>query len=372
MMKITITVLVLLGLSFAARTAPKTRWNELEGYSFDRYLKEHHKQYEPAEYQMRKSLFENRLRHIRAHNADATKTWKEGVNHMSDWTEEEFRSTLGYKLQPKRDESRLYRPANIKADLPASVDWRTADIISPVKDQGQCGSCWSFATAESVESYYAKATGELVDLSEQQVLDCTQNPNQCGGTGGCGGATTELGFGQLIAQGGHLSEWQYPYESYFGTTDFQCAYPIKGNAYVSVSDFKNLPTNEYDPIMNAVANIGPLAISVDASAWSAYESGVFNGCNQTNPDLDHAVQLVGYGTDAQYGDYWLVRNSWNPTWGEDGYIRIMRTSTVQCGTDITPKDGDGCNNGPKEVKVCGTCGILYDANFPIVSNSTSF
>lgn len=124
------------------------------------------------------------------------------------------------------------------------------------------------------------------------------------------------------------------------------------------------------------------AISVDAGAWSKYETGVFNGCNQTNPDLDHAVQLVGVGSDPELGDYWLVRNSWNPTWGEDGYIRIMRTSNsmisieseyvVECGTDLTPRDGDGCNAGPNSVKVCGTCGILYDANFPVISNDKRF
>jgi cathepsin L len=367
-MKVTLVLLVLLGLSFA-----RPKWFELDGYHFDQYIKDFTKHYEPQEYKMRREIFEKNLRDIYAHNRDSTKTWKEGVNHMTDWTEEEFRSMLGYKLQPKRDESRIYRPAKPTEALPASIDWRTAGIISPVKDQGQCGSCWSFATAESIETYFAMATNNLVELSEQQVLDCTQNPNQCGGTGGCGGATTELGFGQIISQGGILSEWQYPYKSYFGTTGFVCEYAVLGNSYVSVENFKNLPTNEYDPIITALATVGPLAISVDASAWSKYESGVFNGCNQTYPDLDHAVQLVGYGTDNSTGqDYWIVRNSWTPLWGEHGFIRLYRTSSIQCGTDITPKDGDGCNNGPQEVNVCGTCGILYDANFPIVSADERF
>mmetsp|Transcript_6565 Transcript_6565/g.27073 ORF Transcript_6565/g.27073 Transcript_6565/m.27073 type:complete len:122 (+) Transcript_6565:305-670(+) len=121
--------------------------------------------------------------------------------------------------------------------------------------------------------------------------------------------------------------------------------------------------------MDAVASVGPLAVNVDASAWSSYESGVFTGCDMQAPDLDHVVQLVGYGTDAGSNmDYWLVRNSWAPSWGEDGYIRIYRDSTAStCGVDTTPQDGTGCNGGPKNVTVCGSCGILYDVTYPLIA-----
>jgi len=105
-------------------------------------------------------------------------------------------------------------------------------------------------------------------------------------------------------------------------------------------------------------------LSVDAASWSAYEEGVFDGCNQTNPDLDHAVQLVGFGTDSQFGDYWLVRNSWAPLWGENGYIRLRRTPVERCGVDVTPSHGDGCRGGPPTEYVCGTCGVVYDALYP--------
>jgi len=105
--------------------------------------------------------------------------------------------------------------------------------------------------------------------------------------------------------------------------------------------YVGLPSNQYEPIINAVVN-GPLAISVDASSWGDYETGVYNGCNNTNPDIDHAVQLVGYGTDDVLGDYWLIRNSWSPAWGESGYIRIGRSSNVTCGTDLNPSDGTAC------------------------------
>jgi len=173
-----------------------------------------------------------------------------------------------------------------------------------------------------------------------------------------------LAWDRIIVMGALNSEWTYPYTSYFGT-DYKCHFG-QGRPAVKVESYVNLAINEYDPIMNHVGTKGPLAISVDASTWATYETGVFNGCNQTSPDIDHAVQLVGYGTDATLGDYWLVRNSWSPAWGEDGYIRLKRSSEIQCGIDTTPSDGDGCSDGPPTVKVCGTCGILFDGVYPVV------
>jgi len=165
--------------------------------------------------------------------------------------------------------------------------------------------------------------------------------------------------------GGLSSEWTYPYTSYYGT-DSTCKMN-QVTPVAKVGKYVNLPPNEQDPVVNYIGTSGPLAISVEASSWSNYETGVFNGCNQTNPDLDHAVMLVGYGNDPQLGDYWLVRNSWSPQWGEDGYIRLLRQTQVTCGTDINPSDGDGCTGGPPTVTVCGTCGILYDTVYPVVS-----
>jgi cathepsin L len=336
-------------------------------------VQEYNKQYSPREYAQRKEIFEARLDSIRKHNQDNSKTWKRGVNHMSDWTAEEFQKLLGYKKHlayASKAKRLVEEPIDISLEnlpLPAHVDWREKKVVTAVKDQGQCGSCWSFGTAETVESHFALAKGELLDLSEQQILDCTPNPNQCGGTGGCGGGTAELAYAQIMQMGGLSSEWTYPYVSYFGQNS-QCHFNASNTRPIAqLSGFVGLPSNQYAPLLQAVATKGPVAISVDASAWSDYESGVFNGCNQTTPDIDHAVQLVGYGTDAALGDYWLVRNSWSPLWGEVGYIRLYRTSQVQCGIDVTPSDGTGCSNGPSQVVVCGTCGILYDNTFPLIA-----
>jgi len=347
----------------------RSLWHQLDGYSFEVYKHEFGKTYTEEEAPLRQAIFETNLQRIKQHNQDPTKTWKEGVNQFTDRSRDEFSAVLGLKksllYSQKAEVMNVHRPAAVNP-LPVSVDWRQKGIVTPVKDQGQCGSCWTFATAELTESYWAMATGKLNILSEQQILDCTPNPNHCGGTGGCEGGTAELAWAQLMTAGGLSSEWTYPYTSYYGS-DFTCKTsdiaPI-----AKIAKYVNLPVNEQDPILNFIASSGPLAISVDASTWSAYESGVYNGCNQTNPDLDHAVMLVGYGTDAELGDYWIVRNSWSPQWGESGYIRLHRESPPICGTDLNPSDGDGCTNGPPTVAVCGTCGILFDAVYPVVSS----
>jgi len=347
-----------------------TKWHQLEGYHFGRYVKEFNRDYSKSEFLMRQRLFDARLESIKRHNQDSTKTWKQGVNHFTDRTENELKALLGARPGPKKN---IVYP-NIDPEFVANlkdIDWRNTGVITSVKDQGQCGSCWAFAAAETVESYYALAStadGNLPVLSEQQILDCTPNPQHCGGSGGCGGGTIELAYTQLAATGGLASEWTYPYNSYFGEL-FQCN-STRSKVVAKVTSYVNLPPNQYAPVVTQLAQ-GPLAVSVDASAWFQYESGVFNGCNQTNPDLDHAVQLVGMGTDPSLGDFWLVRNSWTPTWGESGYIRLFRSTGQEqqpCGTDNTPGDGDGCTGGPPTEYVCGTCGILYDAIYPVVTS----
>eukprot|EP01125_Pyxidicula_operculata_P003741 TRINITY_DN149_c0_g3_i1.p2 TRINITY_DN149_c0_g3~~TRINITY_DN149_c0_g3_i1.p2 ORF type:complete len:370 (-),score=85.08 TRINITY_DN149_c0_g3_i1:51-1160(-) len=349
--------------------ANSVKWHQLEGYTFENFVAEHKKVYNPTEFQLRSKIFNANLAKIKKHNMDTTKTWKEGVNHFTDLTDEEFRGVLGlnkgmlYNTPKNVDTTFSNEDASKYEGL--NFDWRLRGIVTAVKDQGRCGSCWSFATAETLESHWAMATGQLTDLSEQQVLDCTPNPNDCGGTGGCEGGTAELGFAQIQQLGGLSTQWTYPYQSYFGS-NFECRLSSNTPPLATVTGYINLPSNQYSPVLVAIANIGPLAINVDASAWRSYESGVFNGCNQTNPDINHVVQLVGYGTDP-LGDYWLVRNSWGPVYGEGGYIRLLRESTPSCGVDLNPSDGVGCNGGPKQVVVCGTCGILYDVVYPNVT-----
>jgi len=357
--------------------AGKTTWDKLATYSFEQYVVEFNKHYSDAsEYNYRNTLFTNKLQQLMLHNSNPSYSWKVGVNQFTDMTYQEFSSVLGYdpSFEKEKYEGMIsYEDARVsnnritRAALPASVDWRDAGIITAVKNQGMCGSCWTFGTAENIESYWANKTGQLTDLSEQQILDCTPNPNDCGGTGGCGGGTAEIAYEQILKQGGLATEWTYPYQSYYGSA-YQCRYsPSNTPPFAKLTGFVKLPSNVLDPVMNHLATVGPLVINVDASAWSEYESGVFDGCNQVNPDIDHVVQLVGYGTTSSGETYWLVRNSWSAGWGENGYIRLRRTDQLRCGVDLRPQDGTGCNGGPETVIVCGTCGLLYAVTYPVVA-----
>jgi len=346
--------------------AKRTNFQNVEGYTFEEYVRDFGKHYaSPQEYKLHKQVFNNNLRKVITHNRDTSAKWRAAVNKFTDMTAAEqkrFRGLnedLSRKLHAAAPTVAMAQLPNIALeDLPASVDWRTANppVVSDVKDQGGCGSCWAHATVEEVESNVAQATGTLLKLSPQNVVDCTPNPQQCGGTGGCNGATAELGI-DYIAHKGVASEADYPYHAVTQPCDETIGKTAK------VTGFVKLPENNYTALVTAVATIGPIAISVAAGAWSSYGGGVFTGCDFSSIDIDHAVQLVGYGTDSGT-DYWIVRNSWGPGWGEEGYIRMEKHSdgdmTKWCGTDPSPGDGSGCQGGPPTITVCGSCGIWYD------------
>uniref|UniRef100_A0A6B2L7P3 Peptidase C1A papain C-terminal domain-containing protein n=1 Tax=Arcella intermedia TaxID=1963864 RepID=A0A6B2L7P3_9EUKA len=357
-----VLLLAVLGLAVA-----RPQWHQLHEYSFEQYEQEYGKVYGTEQERLiRKKIFEEKLEEFKAHNSDPSKSWKKGVNHFTDLTDAEFKRMLGNKHNRARNPSLEFSQVSqeqLKQYEAADVDWRTKGAVTDVKDQGSCGSCWTFATAETLESWWFLAGHKLPVLSEQQIIDCTPNPNHCGGTGGCEGGTVELAYDRIIAMGGLASESDYPYQGVDGTCQFS---GNTTNPAATLSGWKDLLSNDYASVMAAIQK-GPLAISVDASAWSSYDSGVFS-CDMSAPDIDHAVQLVGYGTDSASGSlFWLVRNSWSSGWGEDGYIRLQRfSSNNPCGEDTTPADGDGCSGGPAEVKVCGSCGILYDVCYPII------
>jgi cathepsin L len=358
-----------------AVVAAKTTWKELDGYTFEKFVEEHGLKYDTTEVANRRALFSTELARVKAHNSKNL-SWKEGMNKFSAMTVEEKRSFHGIsKNHLVAQKSTLKHAKPLPADfqmkpvkdLPANVDWRTSGIVSTVKDQGHCGSCWAFASTATIESHVAKATGLLYNLSPMQIAMCSPNPDSCGGTGGCNGATHELAYDYVTDSDGMYQEFQYPYLSYSGT-NYDCSTPVVSAPKATIDGYVQLPSNDYASLMNAIATVGPIAITVDASEWHSYESGVFSGCNQVNPDLNHGVVLVGYGTDETTGEnYWLVRNSWNANFGEAGYIRVSRGDNEDgmCGSDITPQDGTACAGNDDPITVCGTCGILYDTSYPL-------
>jgi len=325
--------------------------------------------YGTAEIETRRGLFNAELARVKAHNAKNL-SWKEGVNKFSAMTATEKKAFHGRSKRVKTDlKNAQPLPADFVvkpvSDLPATVDWRTAGAVSTVKDQGLCGSCWAFASTAVIESYVALSTGLMFDLSVQQMAMCAPNPDHCGGIGQCEGSTAELAFEFVTGSQGLYQEYQYPYISYYGT-DYDCKIPGPTTPVATINGYVKLPDNNYTTLMNAVANVGPIAINVDASTWHAYESGVFNGCNQDTPDVNHVVVTIGYGEEN--GDkYWLVRNSWSATFGEAGFIKLLRSDDDEsnCGSDVTPQDGVACQDQVDPIKVCGTCGAIYDSSYPL-------
>jgi C1A family cysteine protease len=211
------------------------------------------------------------------------------------------------------------------------MDWREHDAVTPVKDQGQCGSCWSFSSTGSMEGAWAIHSSELVSLSEQQLVDCSKSY----GNMGCRGGLMDDAFQYVIDNGGLDTEEDYHYTAQDGT----CDEDKQENHIVTFSSFVDVIPNDEDQLKSAVA-LGPVSVAIEADkmGFQFYKSGVFSGeCGTT---LDHGVLVVGYGTDEESGlDYWIVKNSWAATWGDEGYILLQRNVDApegQCGVAMQP------------------------------------
>jgi len=351
-------------------------------YTFESYELEFAKVYDDVFIRaQRKTAFEANLLKIKTHNSQSpAPSWTMGVNQFADLTSAEFKVMTAGRAKPstanldqadglsasERATFQKHHANDVAVDaLPTEVDWRTKNVVSAVKNQGGCGSCWAFSTAETVESAIAIATGKApLVLSEEELVDCMPNPDACGGTGGCEGATQPEGFA-FVSKNGMASEKGYPYTG----KDGKCKTFTPEVAPGTIASYVALPSNNYTALMNAVANVGPIAISADAEPWQMYEGGVYS--EKCGSDIDHAIQLVGYGTAKavfKSKDFWLVRNSWGASWGEHGYIRIERfgEGNEPCTEDTTPGDGFGCKNGPAKIQVCGLCGIMSGSSYPVV------
>jgi len=214
----------------------------------------------------------------------------------------------------------------LKGSLPDTFDWRTEGAVTPVKNQGQCGSCWAFSVTENVESVWIIATNasaSTVDLSAQQVVDCDRDD------GGCDGGDTPTAYQYIIKAGGMESEKDYPYHARDGTCKFN-----KQKVVAKISSFKYATQNsDEDQMQQNLVSWAPLSICVDASTWQFYDGGVISS-NDCGTDLDHCTQMIGYANDK--GKYWIVRNSWGTDWGVDGYIYLaMGGDTCGCADEAT-------------------------------------
>jgi cathepsin L len=294
---------------------------------WETFKRVHNKQYSVAEDLLRRQIFAKNVRLVIHHNIEADlglHSFRLGVNQFADLTNTEFQTLNGYTGEHKtHSPDGEFRPSF--RDLPATVDWRTKGLVTPVKNQAQCGSCWAFSAIASLEGQHANATGKLVSLSEQQLVDCSQAE----GNQGCNGGLMDQAFTYIKKNQGVDTEASYPYEGTDGTCRFK-----KANVGATLTGFKDIPTGDENALKEASATIGPISVAIDASSFwfQLYFGGIYDhaDCKNGAADLDHGVTVVGYGTE-NGKDYWLVKNSWGGTWGEKGYIRMVRNKSNQCG-----------------------------------------
>jgi len=294
--------------------------------AFVSWMQKYNKAYLPDEMFARFDIFKQHYDDVLKHNA-GNYTWKIDLNQFSDLTLEEFRATyLRYDALPRTGGNRITLEAlralnkGPSAYPSGAVDWTTKGVVTGVKDQGQCGSCWTFGTTGGLEGAIAIKKGHLTSLSEQQLVDCGAPY----GGAGCNGGSNDIGY-NYAQKNGLCTEQAYPYTAKDGTCkSSSCTM----SADTKIAGYTHVPHG--DNGLGAGVDITPISIGIDADYWGSYSSGVF--CGSCGTTRDHAMLVVGYGTDPSGGPYWKVKNSWGTGWGENGYIRLCRvTQSDECG-----------------------------------------
>jgi cathepsin L len=268
-------------------------------------------------------VYKSNLEYIENHNRQNL-GYTLAMNKFGDLTGEEYRSIF---LMPKFNASqvpRLGKPHVFDASLPRddAVDWRTKGVVTGVKDQGQCGSCWAFSATGSFEGAWGITKGKLVSLSEQQLVDCSGDY----GNYGCDGGLMDSAFQYAIAVKGLEAEDVYPYTA----ADGDCAFDAK-KIVASITSFKDVTAQSETALMTAIVQ-QPVSVAIDASqsSFQFYSGGVYYEPECSSTQLDHGVLAVGYGTDSG-SDYYIVKNSWGTDWGMQGYILMSRNKKNNCG-----------------------------------------
>ncbi|CAI7998288.1 Cathepsin L [Geodia barretti] len=289
------------------------------------WKKEHNKVYQDPLTELRRhTIWQANKKYVDEHNEHLAPLvgFTVGMNEYADLDSAEFAKQLtGYRNRRNRlPASKTFVATN--AALPDSVDWRTKGYVTGIKNQGQCGSCWSFSATGSLEGQHFNATGNLVSLSEQNLVDCSGAE----GNEGCNGGLMDDAF-EYVMKKGIDTESSYPYVA----RDEKCRFN-KANVGSTCSGFTDVKHEDEMALTQAIATVGPISVAIDAShnSFQLYSSGVYYepSCSQT--ELDHGVLAVGYGTDSSK-DMYIVKNSWGESWGMQGYIYMSRNRNNNCG-----------------------------------------
>ncbi|XP_031152054.1 cathepsin L1-like isoform X3 [Sander lucioperca] len=316
---------LVLGHSWSALNKEWEEWKIKHGKVYDNQ----------TEIVFRRAVWEKNIQLVLRHNQEASagkQSFTMGLNHLADMVGVCSKATTSEEINEKlnglkREEPIHFRNGTFKGvsglSTPQSVDWRKNGLVSPVQNQGLCGSCWAFSSLGALEGQMKKRTGVLVPLSPQNLVDCSTND----GNHGCRGGYISKSFSYIIRNRGVDSESFYPYKH----QDGKCRYSVQGKAGYC-SNYHILPRGDEKTLQAAVASVGPVAVAVNAmlQSFHLYRGGVYSVPNCNPKFTNHAVLVVGYGTDRGQ-DFWLVKNSWGTAWGEGGFIRIARNKNNLCG-----------------------------------------
>lgn len=317
-MALALVFLALLSASSAFYLLPQ----DADEQQFKSWMALHNKVYSMQEFNQRLQIFTENKRRIDKHN-EGNHSFTMGLNQFSDMTFAEFRKRFLWS-EPQNCSATKGSYIRTNSPRPDSIDWRKkGNYVTPVKNQGSCGSCWTFSTTGCLESVTAINTGKLVPLSEQQLVDCAQDFNNHG----CNGGLPSQAFEYIKYNKGLMTESAYPYKAY----DDKCKYkPELAAAFVK--NVVNITAYDEKGMEDAVATHNPVSFAFEVTSdFMLYSSGVYSSsrCHTTTDKVNHAVLAVGYGSD-NGTPYWIVKNSWGPDWGQDGYFLIARGKNM-CG-----------------------------------------
>jgi len=329
---LSLTLIALTGISLG-QGLPFNFNGDVDAKEWETWKVKYGKSYASAmEEKFRMMIYMDNRDRITKHNKSADKGQKSyymSMNEYGDLLHSEFVALMnGFKhsAHPARKSFGISKASTSSkvTENPPAVDWRDKGAVTPVKNQGQCGSCWAFSSTGALEAQHFRKTGKLVSLSEQNLVDCSNED----GNYGCNGGLMDNAFEYIMKNGGIDTELSYPYDA----TDHSCKF---NNDTVGATDtgYVDITSGDEDALKTAVATVGPISVAIDASHYSFqfYSKGVYNEPDCSPTQLDHGVLAVGYGTTEDGSDYWLVKNSWGEGWGVDGYVRMTRNKHNQCG-----------------------------------------